>query len=112
MGKLQFQNILTEKQPHKIQKDIRTVYAKHEGAVAAPTAGLHFSKLLMKHLELIGVNFAETTLHVGLGTFNPIMVEDLSKHRMESESIKILKKPLNKLIGKANNKEFALLELQ
>ena len=67
----------------------QTVYAKHEGAVAAPTAGLHFSKLLMKQLELIGVEFAETTLHVGLGTFNDIMVEDLSKHRMESEQIDI-----------------------
>ena len=83
----------------------QTVYAKHEGAVAAPTAGLHFSKLLMKHLELIGVNFAETTLHVGLGTFNPIMVEDLSKHRMESESIKIPEKAAQQInIGKANNK--------
>ena len=67
----------------------QTVYAKNEGAVAAPTAGLHFSKILMKQLELAGVEFAETTLHVGLGTFNPIMVEDLSKHRMESEEIHI-----------------------
>ena len=67
----------------------QTVYAKHEGAVAAPTAGLHFSKILMKQLELKGIEFAETTLHVGLGTFNPIMVEDLSKHRMESEEINI-----------------------
>ena len=70
----------------------QTVYAKNEGAVAAPTAGLHFSKLLMKHLELAGVEFAETTLHVGLGTFNEIMVEDLSKHRMESEEIEIPEK--------------------
>lgn len=67
----------------------QTVYAKYEGAVAAPTAGLHFSKLLMKQLELVGIEFAETTLHVGLGTFNDIMVEDLSKHRMESEQIHI-----------------------
>ncbi len=67
----------------------QTIYAKNEGAVAAPTAGLHFSKILMKQLELLGVEFAETTLHVGLGTFNPIMVEDLSKHRMESEEIVI-----------------------
>jgi len=70
----------------------QTIYAKHEGAVAAPTAGLHFSKLLMKQLELNGVEFAETTLHIGLGTFSPIMVEDLSKHRMESEEISIPKK--------------------
>ncbi len=72
------------------QKDIeryQTIYAKHEGAVAAPTAGLHFSKLLMKQMELKGIEFAEITLHVGLGTFHPILVEDLSKHKMESEEI-------------------------
>ena len=69
----------------------QTVYAKHEGAVSAPTAGLHFSKLLLKQMELKGVLFPELTLHVGLGSFNPIMVEDLSKHKMESEEIKIPK---------------------
>ncbi len=63
----------------------QTIYAKHEGAVAAPTAGLHFSKHLMKRLEIKGIDFTEITLHIGLGTFNPIEVEDLSKHKMESE---------------------------
>ncbi|GAA3513080.1 tRNA preQ1(34) S-adenosylmethionine ribosyltransferase-isomerase QueA [Aquimarina addita] len=63
----------------------QTIYAKNEGAVAAPTAGLHFSKHLMKRLEIKGVEFAEVTLHVGLGTFNPVEVEDLSKHKMDSE---------------------------
>ena len=67
----------------------QTIYAKHEGAVAAPAAGLHFSKHLMKRLEIKGVDFAETTLHVGLGTFNPVEVEDLSKHKMDSEKIKV-----------------------
>lgn len=67
----------------------QTIYAKEEGAVAAPTAGLHFSKHLMKRLEIKGVNFAEVTLHVGLGTFNPVEVEDLSKHKMDSEELKI-----------------------
>jgi len=70
----------------------QTIYAKHEGAISAPTAGIHFSKIIMKQMELKGVNFAETTLHVGLGTFSEILVEDLSKHRMESEEIKIPKK--------------------
>ena len=65
----------------------QTIYAKHEGAVAAPTAGLHFSKHLLKRLEIKGVNFAELTLHVGLGTFNPVEVEDLSKHKMDSEEL-------------------------
>ncbi|MDM1406571.1 tRNA preQ1(34) S-adenosylmethionine ribosyltransferase-isomerase QueA [Myroides sp. DF42-4-2] len=63
----------------------QTIYAKEEGAVAAPTAGLHFSKHLMKRLEINGIKFAEITLHIGLGTFNPVEVEDLSKHKMDSE---------------------------
>ncbi|MDY0780259.1 tRNA preQ1(34) S-adenosylmethionine ribosyltransferase-isomerase QueA [Tenacibaculum sp. IB213877] len=67
----------------------QTIFAKNEGAVAAPTAGLHFSKHLMKRLEIKGVDFAEMTLHVGLGTFNPVEVEDLSKHKMDSEQIVI-----------------------
>lgn len=65
----------------------QTIYAKEEGAVAAPTAGLHFSKHLLKRLEIKGIDFAEVTLHVGLGTFNPVEVEDLSKHKMDSEEI-------------------------
>ncbi|WP_417861045.1 tRNA preQ1(34) S-adenosylmethionine ribosyltransferase-isomerase QueA [Winogradskyella sediminis] len=65
----------------------QTIYAKNEGAVAAPTAGLHFSKHLLKRLEIKGVKTAEVTLHVGLGTFNPVEVEDLSKHKMDSEEI-------------------------
>ncbi|MDR3272000.1 MAG: tRNA preQ1(34) S-adenosylmethionine ribosyltransferase-isomerase QueA [Flavobacteriaceae bacterium] len=63
----------------------QTIYAKNEGAVAAPTAGLHFSKQLLKRLEIKGIDFAEVTLHIGLGTFAPVEVEDLSKHKMESE---------------------------
>ena len=62
----------------------QTIYAKNEGAVAAPTAGLHFSRPLLKRLEIKGINFAEVTLHVGLGTFNSVEVEDLSKHKMDS----------------------------
>ncbi len=65
----------------------QTIYAKHEGAVAAPTAGLHFSKHLLKRLEIKGINIAELTLHVGLGTFSPVEVEDLSKHKMDSEEL-------------------------
>jgi S-adenosylmethionine:tRNA ribosyltransferase-isomerase len=67
----------------------QTIYAKHEGAVAAPSAGLHFSKHLLKRLEIKGIDFAEMTLHVGLGTFSPVEVEDLSKHKMDSEQIVI-----------------------
>ncbi len=67
----------------------QTVYAKEMGAVAAPTAGLHFSRELIKRFELKGVDFADITLHVGLGTFRTIDVEDLSKHKMEAEYFKI-----------------------
>lgn len=65
----------------------QTIFAKHEGAVAAPTAGLHFSRELMKRLEIIGVDFGFVTLHVGLGNFRSVDVEDLTKHKMDSEQI-------------------------
>ena len=67
----------------------QTIYAKETGAVAAPTAGLHFSRELMKRLEIKGLNFAELTLHIGLGTFRSIDVEDLSKHKMDAEYFKV-----------------------
>lgn len=65
----------------------QTIFAKHEGAVAAPTAGLHFSRELLKRLEIQGLRFAEITLHVGLGNFRTVDVEDLTKHKMDSERI-------------------------
>ena len=65
----------------------QTIFAKVEGAVAAPTAGLHFSRQLLKRLELKGIEFAEVTLHVGLGTFRSVEVEDLTKHKMDSEQV-------------------------
>lgn len=80
----------------------QTIYAKEEGAVAAPTAGLHFSKHLMKRLEIKGVNFAEITLHVGLGTFNPVEVEDLSKHKMDSEELRITEEACD-IVNKAKS---------
>ena len=63
----------------------QTIFARHEGAVAAPTAGMHFSKHLMKRMEIKGVDSAFITLHVGLGNFRTVDVEDLSKHKMDSE---------------------------
>ncbi len=74
------------RQEEKIDKErYQTIFAKNDGAVAAPTAGLHFSKNLMKRLELKGAEFAELTLHIGIGTFRSIEVEDLSKHKMDAE---------------------------
>lgn len=82
----------------------QTIFAKVEGAVAAPTAGLHFSRELMKRLELKGVNFAEITLHVGLGTFRPVEVEDLTKHKMDSEQVIITEKAV-KIVNEAKTKK-------
>src|SRR5690606_10447300 len=67
----------------------QTVYAQKEGAVAAPTAGLHFSKNLIKRFEIKGVKFAPITLHIGLGTFRNVEVEDLTKHKMDSEESEV-----------------------
>ncbi len=82
--------------------DIRyqTIYAKHEGAVAAPTAGMHFSRELMKRLELKGINYAEITLHIGLGNFRTIEVEDLTKHKMDSEEM-LIEEPASLIINTA-----------
>ena len=72
---------------HKLQDKNRyqTVYAKHEGSAAAPTAGLHFTPELLKEIEDMGVKIAHVTLHVGLGTFRPVKVEDVTNHHMHSE---------------------------
>ncbi len=73
----------------------QTIYAKYEGAVVAPTAGLHFSREILKRLELKGVNFSELTLHAGLGNFRAIEVEDLTKHKMDSEELFISQEAAN-----------------
>ena len=89
----------------ELDKDrYQTIYAKREGAVAAPTAGLHFSKHLLKRLQIKGINLAEITLHVGLGTFNPVEVEDLSKHKMDSEELFIDTKASNYVNNALKNK--------
>ncbi|HRS53191.1 MAG TPA: tRNA preQ1(34) S-adenosylmethionine ribosyltransferase-isomerase QueA [Bacteroidales bacterium] len=78
----------------------QTIYAKHEGAVVAPTAGMHFSRELMKRLELKGVTFAEITLHAGLGNFRTVEVEDLTKHKMDSEQV-IIEAKAAEIVNKA-----------
>ena len=86
----------------------QTVFAKHTGAVAAPTAGLHFTRELLKRFELKGVEQAFVTLHVGLGTFQPVEVEDLSKHRMDSEFYIIPEETCN-LVNDSKNKKKRVL---
>lgn len=89
MGETPLPKYIKRKPTEEDKERYQTVYAKVEGAVAAPTAGLHFSRELIKRLEIEGVNFAEVTLHTGLGTFRPIEVEDLSKHKMDAEYFKV-----------------------
>jgi len=67
----------------------QTVYAKEEGAIASPTAGLHFTKELIKKTESAGINFAYVTLHVGVATFKPVKINDITGHKMEPEYFKI-----------------------
>ena len=89
LGETPLPKYIKRKPDEEDKERYQTVYAKHEGAVAAPTAGLHFSKELIKRSEIIGIRFAEVTLHTGLSTFRPIEVEDLSKHKMDAEYFKI-----------------------
>ena len=70
-------------------EQFQTIYAKNEGAVTAPATGLHFSRELMKLMEIRGLNFAYITVHCGLGCFDPIEVEDLTKHKMNSEQMHV-----------------------
>ena len=87
------------------EEKYQTVYAKHKGAVAAPTAGLHFSKIMLKKLEILGVHIPEITLHIGLGTFRPVEVEDLSKHKMDSEEFFINNEVANIINQAIENKK-------
>ncbi|MEY5069223.1 MAG: hypothetical protein RLZ47_1085 [Bacteroidota bacterium] len=85
LGETPLPKYIKRKPTDEDKERYQTIFAKNEGAVAAPTAGLHFSRELMKRLELKGVEFAEVTLHIGLGTFRQVEVEDLTKHKMDSE---------------------------
>lgn len=83
----------------------QTIFATVEGAVAPPTAGLHFSRELMMRMDIKGINFAELTLHQGLGTFRNVEVEDLSKHKMDSENYIISDKTAQMVNDAKNNKK-------
>jgi S-adenosylmethionine:tRNA ribosyltransferase-isomerase len=88
----------------------QTIYAKNEGAVVAPSAGFHFSKLLIKRLELKGVHFADITLHAGVGNFKSIDVEDLGKHKIDSEEVIITEETANIInTAKQNGKQVCVV---
>ncbi len=96
---------LIKRPVEKEDKDrYQTIYAKNEGAVVTPTAGLHFSRELMKRLELKGLTYAEITLHIGLGTFRSVDVEDLSKHKMDSEQV-IIDEKATQIVNAAKEKK-------
>jgi len=87
MGETPLPKYVTRPVEEEDDERYQTIFAKNEGAVAVPTSGLHFSRELMKRLEIKGVDFSSLTLHVGLGTFRPVDVEDLTKHKMDSEEM-------------------------
>ena len=92
LGETPLPSYIKRKPKEEDKARYQTVYASVEGAVAAPTAGLHFTEQLLKRLEIKGINFADVTLHVGLGTFRSIEVEDLSKNKMDAEYFSIEEK--------------------
>jgi S-adenosylmethionine:tRNA ribosyltransferase-isomerase len=87
LGETPLPKYVTRKVEPEDEFNYQTIFAKHEGAVAAPTAGLHFSRELCKRLEIKGINMAELTLHIGIGTFRTVEVEDLTKHKTDSEQL-------------------------
>lgn len=89
MGETPLPKWVRDKVEPEDEERYQTIFAKHEGAVAAPTAGLHFSRHLLKRVEIKGIHIAEITLHVGLGNFRTVDVEDLTKHKMDSEQISV-----------------------
>lgn len=90
---------------HKLEDKNRyqTVYAKHEGSAAAPTAGLHFTNELLDEIRAMGVNIAEVTLHVGLGTFRPVKADEITEHHMHSEYYEISKEAANLINATKSN---------
>ena len=90
---------------HKLEDKERyqTVYSKNKGSAAAPTAGLHFTKELLAKIEEKGVHIAYLTLHVGLGTFRPVKVEDVTEHKMHSEYYEISKETADKINNAKKN---------
>lgn len=104
LGETPLPKIIERKVEPEDKERYQTVYAKHEGAVAAPTAGMHFSRELLKRMEIKGIEFAYITLHVGLGNFRSVDVEDLTKHKMDSERINITEEAV-KFVNTAKEKK-------
>jgi S-adenosylmethionine:tRNA ribosyltransferase-isomerase len=104
LGETPLPKYIKRKAEPEDRERFQTIYAEHTGAVAAPTAGLHFTKQLLKRLEVKGVNISPITLHVGLGTFRAVDVEDLTKHKMDSENFRVPSETSEIVNNALNNK--------
>ena len=104
MGEMPLPKWIRKKVENIDNERYQTIFAKHEGAVAVPAAGLHFSRELLKRLEIKGVEKTEITLHMGIGHFRTVDVEDLSKHKMDSEPVRISEESAN-LINRVKSRE-------
>ncbi|WP_016776797.1 tRNA preQ1(34) S-adenosylmethionine ribosyltransferase-isomerase QueA [Anaerophaga thermohalophila] len=102
LGETPLPKFINRKVEPEDRERYQTIFAKHEGAVAAPTAGMHFSRELLKRFEIKGIDFSYITLHVGLGSFRSVDVEDLTKHKMDSEQI-IIPEESARIINKAKD---------
>ncbi len=103
LGETPLPKFINRKVEPEDRERYQTIFAKHEGAVAAPTAGMHFSRELLKRFEIKGIDFSYVTLHVGLGSFRSVDVEDLTKHKMDSEQI-IIPEESARIINKAKER--------
>ena len=97
LGETPLPRWFSEKVEPEDEERYQTIFAKNEGAVAAPTAGMHFSKHLLKRMEIKGIESAFITLHAGLGNFRTVDVEDLSKHKMDSEQFFVTEEAAEKV---------------
>jgi S-adenosylmethionine:tRNA ribosyltransferase-isomerase len=105
LGETPLPRYIKRKADENDRERYQTIFAKQKGAVAAPTAGMHFSMQLMKRMELKGINFTAMTLHVGLGSFRSVDVEDLTKHKMDSENFSVPKETVEAVNKALANKK-------
>ncbi len=105
LGETPLPKIIKRKVEPEDRERYQTIFAEHKGAVAAPTAGMHFTRQVIKRLEIKGISLIPITLHVGLGTFRPVDVEDLTKHKMDSENFVVTEGSANRVNAALDNRK-------
>ncbi|KYG76731.1 tRNA preQ1(34) S-adenosylmethionine ribosyltransferase-isomerase QueA [Roseivirga echinicomitans] len=105
LGETPLPRTITRETEPEDRERFQTIYAKNIGAVAAPVAGLHFTKQVMKRMEIKGIDIVSVTLHIGLGTFRQVDVEDLTKHKMDSENYAIIQSTADAVNKALDNKK-------